>query len=115
VPRRFGYDPHPHHGDHFSRMPDFSVGASHTHVEPKHLDGPRFPHCGSRPTGSSGEVLKIVKSSSNCIVKCWIPMIYLTNLRTEPSSFFSSYLGDGRRLGGHVAHGFRLFMTHDQK
>jgi hypothetical protein len=42
VPRRFGYNPHPHRGDHFSRRPGFSTGGSHTHFEPKHLDGPRF-------------------------------------------------------------------------
>jgi hypothetical protein len=56
-----------------------------------------------------------MKSSSSCIVKYWIPMIYITNLSIELSTFFSSYVGDGRSLEGHVAHGFRLFMTHDQK
>jgi hypothetical protein len=28
---------------------------------------------------------------------------------------FSSYVGDGRRLGGHVAHEFWFLTTHDQK
>jgi hypothetical protein len=42
VPRRFGYSPHPHRGDHFSRRPSFPTGGSHTHFESKHLDGPRF-------------------------------------------------------------------------
>jgi hypothetical protein len=43
VPRRFGYDPRPHHGDCFPRRPNFSAGGPHTHPEPKHLDGPYFP------------------------------------------------------------------------
>jgi hypothetical protein len=86
VPRRFGYDPRPHHGDYFPCMPDFSAGASHTHFETRHLDGPHFPHRGSHPTGSSGEVLKTVKTSSGHMVKCWIPKIYLTNPSTEPST-----------------------------
>jgi hypothetical protein len=28
---------------------------------------------------------------------------------------FSSYVGDGRRVGWHVTHGFRLLTTHDRK
>jgi hypothetical protein len=56
VPRRFSYDPHPHRGDCFSRRPDFSAGGSYTHFEPRHLDGPRFPHRGSHPTWPSSEV-----------------------------------------------------------
>jgi hypothetical protein len=79
------------------------------------MDGPRFPHHGSRPTRPSGEVQTTVKTSSSRMVKCWILKIYLTNSSTESSTFFSSYVGDGRRLGGHVAHGFRLFATHDRK
>jgi hypothetical protein len=87
VPRRFRYDSHPHRGDHFLRMPGFSAGASHTHFELRHLDGPHFPCRGSCPTGSNGEVLKTVKTSSSLMVKCWIPKIYLTNHSTEPSTF----------------------------
>jgi hypothetical protein len=49
VPRRFGYSPHPYRDDHFLRVPGFSVGGSYTHFEPRHLDGPRFPHRGSCP------------------------------------------------------------------
>jgi hypothetical protein len=79
------------------------------------LDGSRFPRRGSRPTRSSGEVQRTVKTSPGHMVKCWIPKIYLTNPSTEPSTFFSSYVGDGQRLGGHVTHGFWLFMTHDWK
>jgi hypothetical protein len=90
VPRRFGYSPRPHRGDHFLRRPDFSAGGSYTHFEPRHLDGPCFPSHGSRPTGSNGEMLKIVKTSSGRMVKCWIPKIYLTNPSTEPST--SSHL-----------------------
>jgi hypothetical protein len=43
APRCFGYGPRPHRGDHFPRRPGFSTGASHTHVDPRHLDGPCFP------------------------------------------------------------------------
>jgi hypothetical protein len=49
-PRRFGYDPHPDHGDHFPRSPGFPAGGSFTHFEPRQLDGSCFPHRGSRPT-----------------------------------------------------------------
>jgi hypothetical protein len=78
VPRRFGYEPHPHRGDHFSHMPGFPNGGSYIHLEPRHLDGLYFPHR-SRPTRSSGEVLKTMKTSSDHMIKCWIPKIYLTN------------------------------------
>jgi hypothetical protein len=84
VPRRFGYGPHPHHGDHFPRRHGFPVGGSYSLFEPRHLDDPHFPHRGSRPTGSKGELQKSVKTSSCCMVKYWIPTIYLTNTSTEP-------------------------------
>jgi hypothetical protein len=87
VPRRFGYDRHPHHGDRFPHRPGFSTGASHTHFEPRHLDSPRFSHHGSRLTGSNGEVLKTIKTSSAHMVKYWIPNIYLTKPSTKPSTF----------------------------
>jgi hypothetical protein len=83
VPRHFGYSPRPHRGDRFSRRSGFPTGGSYTHFEPRHLDGPRFPHCGSRPIGSNGEVLKTVKTSSGRMVKCRILKIYLTNPNTE--------------------------------
>jgi hypothetical protein len=86
VPRRFDYGPCPHHGDHFLRRPDFPARRSYTCLEPRQLDYPCFPHRGSRPTGSNGEVLKIVKTTSGRMVKCWIRKIYLTNPRTEPST-----------------------------
>jgi hypothetical protein len=53
VPRCFGYDPRPHHGDRFPCMPGFSAGASHIQFEPRHLDGPRFSHRGSHPTSAN--------------------------------------------------------------
>jgi hypothetical protein len=62
-------------------------GGSHTHLEPRHLNGPHFLHRGSRPTGSNGEVQRIVKTSSGRMVKCWIPKIYLTNPSIELSTF----------------------------
>jgi hypothetical protein len=89
VPRRFGYDPHPHHGDRFPCRTGFPTRGSHTHFEPRHLDGSHFPHRGSRPTRPNGEVQRTVKTSSGRMVKCSIPKIYLTNLRTEPLT--SSY------------------------
>jgi hypothetical protein len=63
VPRRFGYDPHPHRGDRFLRRHGFPAGWSYTHFEPRHMDGPYFPHHGSHPTGSKGEVQRTVKTS----------------------------------------------------
>jgi hypothetical protein len=87
VPRRFGYGPRPHHGDHFPCRPGFSAGGFHTHFELRHFNGPRFPYHGSCPTRSNGDVQKIVKTSSGRMVKCWIPKIYLTNPSIEPSTF----------------------------
>jgi hypothetical protein len=87
VSRRFGYGPRPHRGDRSPRRTGFSARAYHTHFEPRHLDNPLFPHRGSRPNGSSGELLKTVKASSCRMVMCWIPKIYLTNPSTEPSTF----------------------------
>jgi hypothetical protein len=85
-PRRFGYGSHPHHGDRFPRRPGFLVRGSFTHLELRHLDGPRFPHRGSRSTRSNGELEGIVKISSDRMVKCWIPKIYLTNPSMESST-----------------------------
>jgi hypothetical protein len=86
-PRRFGYSPCPHRGDHFPRRPGFPAGGSFPHFEPRHLDGPRFPHHGSHPTRPSGEVQRTMKTSSGHMVKCYIFKIYLTNPSTEPSTF----------------------------
>jgi hypothetical protein len=89
-PRRFGYGPRPHRGDRFPCMPVFPAGGSHTHFEPRHLESPRFPYRGSRPTWSSDVVQRVVKISSGPMVKCWITKIYLTNPSTEPSTFSRS-------------------------
>jgi hypothetical protein len=70
VPIRFGYGPRPHRGDRFLRRPGFPTGGSHTHSEPRHLNGPCFPHRGSRPTQPNGELQRIVKISSDRMVKC---------------------------------------------
>jgi hypothetical protein len=56
VPRRFGYGPHPHHGDRFPRRPDFLAGVSYIHFEPRHLNGSRVLYRGSCPTWPSDEV-----------------------------------------------------------
>jgi hypothetical protein len=87
VPRRFGYDPCPHHGDCFPHRSGFPAGGFHTHVEPRHLDGPCFPCRSSRPTHSNDDVQKILKTSFGRMVKCWIHKIYLTNPSTEPLTF----------------------------
>jgi hypothetical protein len=87
VHRRFGYGPRSHRGDHTLRRPGFPVGGSYTHFEPRHLDGPHFPHRGSHPTRSNGEVQRTVRTSSGRMVKCWIAKIYLTNPSTDPSTF----------------------------
>jgi hypothetical protein len=86
-PRHFGYSPRPRRGDRFPHRPGFSAGGSYTHFEPKYLDGSRFARHGSHPTRSSGEVQRTVKTSYGCMVKCWIPKIYLTNPSTEPLTF----------------------------
>jgi hypothetical protein len=86
VPRCFGYDPRPHRGDRFPRRPGFPAGGADTHFESRHLDGPLFPHHGSRPTQPNGELERIVKTSSGHMVMCWIPKIYLTNPSMEPST-----------------------------
>jgi hypothetical protein len=86
VPRCFGYGPHSHHGDCFPCRHGFPAGGSYTHFEPRHLDSPCFPHHGSRPTCSNGEVQKTVKTFLGHMVKCWIPKIYVTNPITEPST-----------------------------
>jgi hypothetical protein len=69
-PRRFGYNPRPHHGDCFPRRPSFPAGGFYTHFEPRHLDDPRFSHRDSHPTRPSGEVQRTVKTSSDHMVKC---------------------------------------------
>jgi hypothetical protein len=56
VRRHFCYGSRPHRGDNFLRMPDFPTGGSHTHFEPRHLDGPCFPRHGSSPTRPNDEV-----------------------------------------------------------
>jgi hypothetical protein len=70
VPRRIVYGPHSHCGDRPLRRHGFPAGGSYTCFEPRHLDGPCFPHRGLRPTHLNGEVQKIVKTSSCHMVKC---------------------------------------------
>jgi hypothetical protein len=69
-PRCFGYGPRPHHGDHFPCKAGFSAGWSFLHLEPRHLYGSCFLCHGLRPTRSSGEMQRTVKTSSGLIVKC---------------------------------------------
>jgi hypothetical protein len=96
MPRRFGYGPCPYRGERFPCRPSFPARGSHTRFDPRHLDGPHFSHCGSRPTRRNGEVQRTVKTSSDLMVKCWIPKIYLTNPSTEPlTSSRPIYVLDG--------------------
>jgi hypothetical protein len=46
-----------------------------------------FPVVVLIPLIQNSDVQKIVKTSSGRMVRCWIPKIYLTNPRTEPSTF----------------------------
>jgi hypothetical protein len=85
-PRCFGYVPRPHRGDRFPCRPVFPAGGFYTHLKPRYLDDPHFPHCGPHPK-PSGEVQRIVKTSSGHMVKCWIPKIYLTNPSIESLTF----------------------------
>jgi hypothetical protein len=57
-------------GDCFPCRPGFPTRGSFPHLEPRHLDGSRFPRHGSRPTQPSGEVQRTVKTSSGHMVKC---------------------------------------------
>jgi hypothetical protein len=56
MPRSFGYGPRSDLGDRPLRRHGFPAGGSYTRFEPRHLDGPCFPYCGSRPARSNGEV-----------------------------------------------------------
>jgi hypothetical protein len=91
VPHHFVYGPRPHHGDHPPCRHGMvflveGLTLTLTHFELRHLDGPRFPHRGSRPTRSNVEVQKTVKTSSGRMVKCWFPRFYLTNPSIESST-----------------------------
>jgi hypothetical protein len=90
VPRRFGVDSHSHRGVHPPCRHSFFTRDVYSHLEPSCFDGPRFSRCGSRPTHSNGEVQKTINTSSHCMVKSWIPKIFLTNPSTEPSTFSHS-------------------------
>jgi hypothetical protein len=98
VPRCFGYNPCPHHGNRLPRRHGFSARGAYSHFESSHFDGPHFPRRGPRPTRSNGEVKRFVKTSLvvwlstslGSMVKCWIPTVFLTNPSTEPSTFSHS-------------------------
>jgi hypothetical protein len=86
VPGCFGVNPRSHRSVRPPCRHGFPARGVYSHFEPSRFDGPRFPRHGSRPTRSNGEVQKTVKTSSGHMVKCWIPMFYLTNPSTEPST-----------------------------
>jgi hypothetical protein len=85
-PKRFGYGPCPHRDNRFPCRPDFPAGGSFPHFELRRLDGPHFSCRGSRPTQPSGEVQRIMKTSSDHMIKFWIPKIYLTDPGIQPST-----------------------------
>jgi hypothetical protein len=90
VPRRFDVNLRFHHGVRPPRRLGFHTTGVYSHFEPSRFDSPYFSSHGSCPTHSNGEVQRIVKTSSGCMVKCWIPKIFLTNPSTEPSIFSHS-------------------------
>jgi hypothetical protein len=90
VPGRFGVDPCSHHGVHPPCRHGILSSDVYSHFEPSHFDSPCFPHSGSCPTCSNGEVQRIMKTSLGRMVKCWIPKIFLTNPSIEPSTFSHS-------------------------
>jgi hypothetical protein len=90
VPGHFGVNPHSHRGVRRPCRHGFPARGVYSHFESSRFDGPRFPHRGSHPTRSNGEVQRVGKTSSGHMVKCWIPKIFLTNPNTEPSTFSHS-------------------------
>jgi hypothetical protein len=92
VPGRFDVNPRFHLGIRSPRRHGFPVRGVYSHYELTRFDGSCFPHHGSHPTRSNGEVQRIVKTSLCHMVKCWIPKIFLTNPSTEPSTFSHSML-----------------------
>jgi hypothetical protein len=86
-PRRFGYGSRPHRGDRFPCRSGFPTRGSFPHLELRHLNGPHFSRRDSRLTRPSGEIQRIVKTSSGRMIKCLISKIYLTNPDTEPWTF----------------------------
>jgi hypothetical protein len=70
VPRRIGVDPHSQRGVHPLRRHGFPATCVYSQFELSRFDGRCFPHCGSHPTRSNGEVQRIVKTSLGHMVKC---------------------------------------------
>jgi hypothetical protein len=70
VPGRFDVDTHSHCGVRPPRRCDFLTRGVYSHFKSSRFDGPHFPHRGSRPTRSNGELQRVVKTSSGRIVKC---------------------------------------------
>jgi hypothetical protein len=90
VPRCFDFDPRSHRGARPPRRNNSPARGAYSHFEPSHFGGPHFPHRGSRPSRSNCKVHKTVVTYSGCIVKCWIPKIFLTNPSIESSTFSHS-------------------------
>jgi hypothetical protein len=70
VPGCFGVDPRSHRGVRPPCRHDFPTRGIYYHFELSRFHGPHFPHRGSRPTHSNGEVQRIAKTSSGHMVKC---------------------------------------------
>jgi hypothetical protein len=69
VPGRFGMNPRSHRCVRPPRRHGFPARGVYSHFELSHFDGPCFPHHGSCPTCSNGEVQRIVKTNSDGMVK----------------------------------------------
>jgi hypothetical protein len=56
VPGRIGVNLRFHHGVRPLRRHGFPSRGAYSHFELSRFDGPRFPHRGSRPTRSNGDI-----------------------------------------------------------
>ena len=86
VSQRFGSDPRSlHRGDRYPHRHRYPSDGFYPRSELRHFDGLRFPHHGSRFPRLSDKVQTTMLISSDRMVKCWIPKVYLTNPSTRPS------------------------------
>ena len=86
VSQCFSFDPRSlHHGDQYMCRHRYPSDGFYSHHEPRCFDRPCLPHCGSCSPRSSDDVHVATLTSSCCMVKCWIPKVYLTNPTTKPS------------------------------
>ena len=93
VSQRFGSDLRSLcHGDRYPCRHRYPSDGFYPHFESRRFDCPRFPHHGSHPSCSNGEVRRTVFTSSGRMVQCWIPKTFLTNPSARPSTIPSCSL-----------------------